>query len=67
MSRSVSVRVIQSTERIPENPDDPVLKEVLQNIKIKDANSILSNQQNCSPDEAMVRVYMDIRKHYTIV
>ena len=55
LSRSTSVKVIQGTERIPENPDDPVLKEVLQNIKIKDANSVLHNQQGCSPVEAMVR------------
>ena len=33
--------MMHTTQHIPESQDDPVLKEVLSNIQIKDANSVL--------------------------
>lgn len=33
--------ITKTTERIPENPDDPTLKEIFRKIQLKDANFIL--------------------------
>lgn len=42
VSRATSINIImQTTQRIPESPDDPILREVLCNIQTKDANSVL--------------------------
>ena len=42
ISRAASTNIImQTTQRIPESPDDPTLREVLCNIQTKDANAVL--------------------------
>ena len=53
LSREASVSIImKTTERIPECADEPTLKEVLNNVQIKDANCVL---QTCST-EALVSI-----------
>ena len=48
ISRETSVNIImKTTERIPESADEPTLKQVLNNIQIKDANCVL---QTCSTE-----------------
>ena len=57
-SRVTSTRIIQEAQFIPESPEDSALKEVLRCIQLKDANTVLLNQQSseqCS--DAMVSQY----------
>jgi hypothetical protein len=42
VTTATSINIImQTTRRIPESPDDPILRKVLCNIQTKEANSVL--------------------------
>ena len=50
----MSNHVIQTVERIPEDPNDPMLVKVLREISVKDANLVLARNGKSSIEQSVV-------------